>query len=124
MNNFKRTSKLTDDADDVVLASEVLAAVEVELVSEVVATVEDAWELVVLDAVDVDAWELVVLDDVVWGNVVLVVLTSGVVVLGEVAKVDVDVVISGSSTASYVTLISCGAVHVPPKYKPNTLPTS
>ena len=125
MNNFKRTSKLTDDADDVVLASEVLAAVEVELVSEVVATVEDAWELVVLDAVDVDAWELVVLDDVVWGNVVLVVLTSGVVVLVEVAKVDVDdVVISGSSTASYVTLISCGAVHVPPKYKPNTLPTS
>ena len=52
----------------------------------------------------------------------LVVLTSGVVVLVEVAKVDVDVVISGSSTASYVTLISCGAVHVPPKYKPNTLP--
>ena len=31
MNNFKRTSKLTDDADDVVLASEMLAAVEVEL---------------------------------------------------------------------------------------------
>ena len=50
----------------------------------------------------------------------LVVLTSGVVVLVDVAKV--DVVISGSSTASYVTLISCGAVHVPPKYKPNTLP--
>ena len=34
MNNFKRTSKLTDDVDDVVLASEVLATVEVELVSE------------------------------------------------------------------------------------------
>lgn len=55
----------------------------------------------------------------------LVVLTSDdVVTLVDVAKVDVDVVISGSSTASYVTVISWGAVHVPPKYKPNTLPTS
>ena len=50
----------------------------------------------------------------------LVVLVSDdVVLLVDVAKV--DVVISGSSTASYVTVISCGAVHVPPKYKPNTL---
>lgn len=40
VNTF-RTSKLTDDVDDVVLASDVLTAVEVELVSEVVATVED-----------------------------------------------------------------------------------
>jgi len=37
--NEQTNKKLTDD---VVLASEVLAAVEVELVSEVVATVEDA----------------------------------------------------------------------------------